>query len=271
MKCSNNLKQIGLAVHNYHDVNGQFPLGKGPAYPGGRRCTPGWSVHSQLLPFIEQDNLFKSINFNLPPETPGMGGVGRVHAGLPEPDPASQRRRLPDRGRPCSSARPTRPPLPPTGPARTTTSPTRGRQFLCDLTEAQPSTIAPSEQPDGPFYYLSKVKMADVTDGTSNTACSARSSAGSGNPEPADRHVHHARTRRRSTTPTTPAPGSTRRPPPPLTSKQGASWVMGEMCCTTYNHVRTPNTITCAGAPASPATCPTWRCRCRRPAGTPAG
>src|SRR5262245_18106689 len=33
----------------------------------------------------------------------------------------------------------------------------------------------------------------------------------------------------------------------PLTSKQGASWVMGEMCCTTYNHVNPPNARTCAG------------------------
>src|SRR5437868_15259605 len=33
----------------------------------------------------------------------------------------------------------------------------------------------------------------------------------------------------------------------PLTSKQGASWVMGEMCCTSYNHVSTPNTHSCAG------------------------
>ena len=32
-----------------------------------------------------------------------------------------------------------------------------------------------------------------------------------------------------------------------LTHVQGASWVMGEMCCTEYNHVSTPNTATCAG------------------------
>jgi len=32
-----------------------------------------------------------------------------------------------------------------------------------------------------------------------------------------------------------------------LTSKQGFSWVMGEMCCTTYNHVAGPNSTTCAG------------------------
>ncbi len=33
----------------------------------------------------------------------------------------------------------------------------------------------------------------------------------------------------------------------PLTSREGMSWVMGEMCCTLYNHVATPNQITCAG------------------------
>jgi len=32
-----------------------------------------------------------------------------------------------------------------------------------------------------------------------------------------------------------------------LTSRHGMSWVMGEMCCTTYNHVSTPNKHTCAG------------------------
>src|SRR5206468_5345791 len=35
----------------------------------------------------------------------------------------------------------------------------------------------------------------------------------------------------------------------PLTSKWGWSWVMGENCCTLYNHMSTPNTITCAGIP----------------------
>ena len=35
----------------------------------------------------------------------------------------------------------------------------------------------------------------------------------------------------------------------PLTSKQGYSWVMGEMCCTTYNHVAPPNAQSCAGQP----------------------
>src|SRR5438067_2877223 len=66
MKCKNNLKQIGLAMHNFHDTNGQFPSGymavnPGPGYADDRG--PGWGWGAQLLPFIEQDNLYRQINF----------------------------------------------------------------------------------------------------------------------------------------------------------------------------------------------------------------
>src|SRR6187401_323550 len=74
MKCQNNLKQIGLAVHNHHDTFNKFPQGKGPSYPGAAGYAR-WSVHAQLLPFVEQDNLYKQIDFNFAPDTPGMGGV----------------------------------------------------------------------------------------------------------------------------------------------------------------------------------------------------
>jgi prepilin-type N-terminal cleavage/methylation domain-containing protein/prepilin-type processing-associated H-X9-DG protein len=56
-KCQNNLKQLGLALHSYHDVNNHFPL-----YPTGNsstttRYTQNWTF--TLLPFIEQDNITK--------------------------------------------------------------------------------------------------------------------------------------------------------------------------------------------------------------------
>jgi prepilin-type N-terminal cleavage/methylation domain-containing protein/prepilin-type processing-associated H-X9-DG protein len=67
MKCQNNLKQIGLAMHNYHDVNGRFPpggmLGTGNPYPGDQDWgvdRGSWQVYT--LPFVEQDNLFKIIS-----------------------------------------------------------------------------------------------------------------------------------------------------------------------------------------------------------------
>jgi len=54
MKCSNNLKQIGLAAHNCHDAYGKLP----PAYD----ARTGLSWHVFVLPFIEQDNLFRQFD-----------------------------------------------------------------------------------------------------------------------------------------------------------------------------------------------------------------
>src|SRR5262245_62509197 len=53
MKCSNNLKQIGLAMHNFHDTNGVLPWGRSK----GALDSPSWAV--LVLPFIEQDNTYR--------------------------------------------------------------------------------------------------------------------------------------------------------------------------------------------------------------------
>ena len=57
IQCENNLKQIGIACHNCHDTNGKFPplVGRFPQ-PAGNAET----IHFWLLPYMEQDNLFKS-------------------------------------------------------------------------------------------------------------------------------------------------------------------------------------------------------------------
>jgi len=63
MKCSNNLKQFGLALHNYHDVNGKFPPGGlCPACAVGNWGDDNGSWLVWTLPFVEQDNLYKQIN-----------------------------------------------------------------------------------------------------------------------------------------------------------------------------------------------------------------
>jgi prepilin-type N-terminal cleavage/methylation domain-containing protein len=75
MQCSNNLKQIGLALHNYESAHRKFPPGfisrvTGVWSGGGNdpipEAGPGWSFYAMLLPQIEQTNLHNSINFNLP-------------------------------------------------------------------------------------------------------------------------------------------------------------------------------------------------------------
>ncbi|MEY4613097.1 MAG: hypothetical protein RL179_1070 [Planctomycetota bacterium] len=59
----NNLKQLGLAAHNFHDTNQGFPAMNGPIRNG---VGQGFSIHAQLLPFLEQENLQKLIDFNQP-------------------------------------------------------------------------------------------------------------------------------------------------------------------------------------------------------------
>jgi hypothetical protein len=54
-QCQNNLKQIGLALHNHHDSVKKLPIGQGPGIQ-----TYNWRV--QILPFLELDNVFKSLN-----------------------------------------------------------------------------------------------------------------------------------------------------------------------------------------------------------------
>ena len=59
MKCQNNLKQIGLALHNYHDTNGKLPPGGETAPSGGY----GHSWYTLVLPHIEQGNIFAQFDF----------------------------------------------------------------------------------------------------------------------------------------------------------------------------------------------------------------
>lgn len=66
MACTNNLKQIGLAMHNYHSVYGAFPA----AYVTDANGKPMHSWRVALLPFLEQENLYRQYNFDEPWDSP---------------------------------------------------------------------------------------------------------------------------------------------------------------------------------------------------------
>ncbi|MBX3437771.1 MAG: DUF1559 domain-containing protein [Planctomycetaceae bacterium] len=87
-QCKNNMKQIGLALHNYHDVFGIFPPAhiydgiragnaKEATFGGGNNCFPGGSPTNQgdnnrapwtvlILPYLEQQNLYNQFNMAMP-------------------------------------------------------------------------------------------------------------------------------------------------------------------------------------------------------------
>lgn len=69
MSCTNNLKQIGLALHQYHDANHQFPAGYidlqlNPLLTPNNDQGPGWGWAAMILPYMEQGNVYQQINWN---------------------------------------------------------------------------------------------------------------------------------------------------------------------------------------------------------------
>jgi prepilin-type N-terminal cleavage/methylation domain-containing protein len=77
MSCSNNLKQIGLALHNYHLRAESFPAGYLCPTPQANPnfTAPGWGWAALLLPELEQGNLYRQINLTVPVEDPSHQGV----------------------------------------------------------------------------------------------------------------------------------------------------------------------------------------------------
>jgi prepilin-type N-terminal cleavage/methylation domain-containing protein/prepilin-type processing-associated H-X9-DG protein len=71
-QCTNNMKQIGLGLHNYHSTHGTFPLGgtKAWAYTGYSANWGTWSASALLLGYMEQQPLYNASNFNV---TVGFG------------------------------------------------------------------------------------------------------------------------------------------------------------------------------------------------------
>src|SRR5262249_203250 len=72
-KCANNLKQIGLAAHGYHAAQQSLPpgyLAPAPDSDGPTDSRPGWGWGAFLLPHLEQDNLYRGINFNVSVQDP---------------------------------------------------------------------------------------------------------------------------------------------------------------------------------------------------------
>ena len=244
----NNLKQIGLALQNYYDVRKCFPYGKGPTYTAGSP-TPAnyarWSTHSALMPYMEETTNYQMINYSMPPATPGMAGAVAFMPAYQNPNGEnSVISQTLVSGFLCPSD------LPPGDPTWPGVNNYAGNQggWLCDRSDTPglPTDVSPTELQTGVLYYLSHVQIRQVSDGMSKTLFFSERTRGTGSPNPlTDMFKMSPQTSLAATYSTCMAMDPTTATP--VTSKWGWSWVMGENCCTLYNHVSTPNTNACAG------------------------
>ena len=156
-QCTNNLKQIGLGLHNYHSAVNSFPLGATLApwditQPPDGAGWSSWSCHSLLLPYMEQGPIYSSINFNW---GPGRGGTSPGYLAN-------------------STAYNTK--------IATLLCPSDGNAGNTNINSYHGSqgttTINVSTTTTGLFAYTTKIAIPDVTDGTSNTIAFAEALVG---------------------------------------------------------------------------------------------
>lgn len=138
IQCQNNLKQISLALHNYHDMHSVFPPGYiarnvTPTDPAVDEAGPGWAWSVMLLPFLDQAALYRSFDFSVDPMMNVATSATMIAAYRCPTDPSGSMNYVASFGFGSMTESPGRPPGP------------------------------------GVFYRNSKVPEFDIRDGTSTT------------------------------------------------------------------------------------------------------
>lgn len=232
MSCQNNIKQLGLATHNFESAFKHLPTGsQSSAYPGDPSHPHNfyrWSVLAQLTPFLEQSNAYNTIDLKTPLYPPGYQVTPRnaEAASLIVPMflcPSDQGKSV---AKFVDSSGVTHAWAPTNYAGNAGTGVGGGSGF----------------DADGLFFINSKVRMGEVADGLTQTAMFSESLLGRG--------------------PTSSGAVASMHPdfdykfagPAPLTDaacngssffnvtdRRGFSWVNGEFRCTLYNHYYPPN------------------------------
>ena len=230
-QCTNNLKQIGIALHNYHGAIGSFPVGflypTGPVPATTSPLQYRWSVLAQMAPYLEQANLQNALNFHFPLAY--------------KPTSASA--------------------FWPFYPENGTVMATQVATFLCPSDGAAPPSVdsgptnyvfctgdgsggGDASRANGAFILGPAQRMVDLLDGSSNTAAASESVLGIAGPYSQE----------------APSPAPSPRPrvftrvaAGPLTESscsvsgkgwllnKGAGWWDGNYLNTLYNHYNAPN------------------------------
>ncbi len=227
MQCSNNLKQLGLATHNYLSAHSRLPL-----------CLNGTSkplsVHAYLLPFMEQTALYNQVDFktswNSPTNVVAMGTSVPTFNCPSEPNSTL-----------------------PVGRAATNYRANQGSQLLYGKPPTDSSdTNYGMPAPNGVFISDKSLKAAEITDGLSNTAAFSEHPLADYN----NAAVSKFDTFRPGTYPATPDDAVQQCKAVDITNlaKQGVSdvgapWLQAYHSTTQYFHVTGPNSRSCMYPP----------------------
>ncbi|MCG6155035.1 DUF1559 domain-containing protein [Rubinisphaera margarita] len=175
-QCKNNLKQLGLALHNYHDVHSVFP-------PGGLQVTSyriGWAA--RIFPFLEEGAMYDEMN-SLSPDALVTSTPYRYTSAPHYGDSVPYTTPVPTLACPSS-------PLGNTSPDIQHSTLTwlvshgamhyRGNGGSSDVGIIAGSSSSRDYSTSGIIYPTSKVRMAHITDGTTNTILLGESSSSKG-------------------------------------------------------------------------------------------
>ena len=166
MSCTNNLKQITLALHNFHDSRKEFPVGSPSKTCPGYEQIPAWQYRwgpmAMLTPYMEQFNVYHSLNLDVPL----YGHTGVYYGPGAGVHPDNQAPLTQEIGFfYCPSDRSQK------------VDPDYGatNYMACWGRSAPTAAGTAMFDTDGLFNNVSAVRFADVTDGTSNTAAFSES------------------------------------------------------------------------------------------------
>lgn len=235
MQCSNHLKQWALGVHNYHATYNSFPFGRIDPAQGGFR----WSMNASVTPYIEQNNVYALTDFSQDPNA--VAAVANMQ--------------IPINRCPSDTDRMTDPSVAgnDVGRGRTNYNANAGNDSGWIRSGSAINIAASPERNNGIFVTNTSIRIADVIDGTSNTALMAEVLLGDGlqqrisipgdyfeisyspvDPTPADRAVIYQQCRDLVPTQAT-----------PQFSFSGRYWHIGNFAVTRYNHILPPNGKSC--------------------------
>ena len=156
-QCINNMKQIGLALHNYHSTQDNFPLGAAASNNTLGGSSPGvywngWSAQALMLNYMEQTAIYNAINFSIDPLVNNSGPFNstalytKINSYLCPSDPGA------------------------------------GKIFFNSYYASTGTTMnsIPSPYSTGIFSYNGSTGLRDITDGSSNTIAYGEGVVGNG-------------------------------------------------------------------------------------------